>query len=142
MNEVFILTYSPFRKWAIYRKTIDSLYSTKLEQVCTWICSTKFFLKLFLHVSKSQYFFPIWILIFLIYYVWVISRNKLKKHSITKNCSDLSLFEWIVPVISNFLLILSLQPLISKVFLITRTIFSHNRSEFGYVTKYHYIKVG
>ena len=38
-------------------------------------------------------FLPIWIIIVLIYYIWEISRNKLKKHSVTKNCSDLSLFE-------------------------------------------------
>ena len=47
-------------------------------------------------------FFPIWIFIVLIYQVWETSRNKLKKHSVSKNCSDLSLFE---------------QPWISKVFL-------------------------
>ena len=35
----------------------------------------------------------IWTLIVLIYQVWETSRNKLKKHSVTKNCSDLSLFE-------------------------------------------------
>ena len=35
-----------------------------------------------------------------------ISGNKLKKHSVTKNCSDLSLFEQIVPVISKILKIL------------------------------------
>ena len=34
-------------------------------------------------------------------------RNKLKKHSVTKNCSDLSLFEQIVQVVSKFLQILS-----------------------------------
>ena len=127
MNEVFILTYSPFRKWAIYRKTIDSLYSTKLEQVCTWICSTKFFLKLFLHVSKSQYFFPIWILIVLIYYIWETSRNKLKKHSVTKNCADLFLFKHIVQVINCKFSAHSLE--FQKLFSITRTIFSYSRSE-------------
>ena len=35
--------------------------------------------------------------------VWQTSRNKLKKHSLTKNCSDLSLFEKVVLVISKFL---------------------------------------
>ena len=29
-------------------------------------------------------------------------QEKLEKHSVTKNCSNLSLFEQIVPVISNF----------------------------------------
>ena len=43
-------------------------------------------------------------------------RNKLNKHSVTRNCSDLSLFE-IIQVISKILQILSLQPRISKVFL-------------------------
>ena len=45
--------------------------------------------------------------------IWETFRIKLKKHSVTKNCSDLSLFEWIVLVISKF-------------FLITRTFFSPN----------------
>ena len=75
-----------------------------------------FFLKLFLHVSKSQYFFPIWILIVLIYYIWETSRNKSKKHSVTKNCSDLLLFKQIVLVISIFLKILGLHPRISNFF--------------------------
>ena len=35
-------------------------------------------------VSKSQYFFPIWILVFPMYLIWKTSRNKLKKHSISK----------------------------------------------------------
>ena len=47
-------------------------------------------------------FFRIWIIIVLIYEIWDTSRNKLKKHSVTKNCSDISLFEWIVLVISSF----------------------------------------
>ena len=37
--------------------------------------------KIFLHVSKFQYFFPIWILIVLIYEVWETFRNKLTEHS-------------------------------------------------------------
>ena len=44
-------------------------------------------------------------------------KNKLKKQSVAKNCSGLSLFEWIVLVISKILKILGLQPQISKVFL-------------------------
>ena len=62
---------------------------------------------------KSQYFFPIWILNFLIHMIWLIwetSRNKLKRPPVTKNCSDLSLFEQIVLVISKILQILGLQP--------------------------------
>ena len=50
-------------------------------------------------------------------------QEKIEKHSVTKNCSDLSLFEQIVLVISKLLQILGLQPRISKVFSITRTIF-------------------
>ena len=42
---------------------------------------------------NSYIFFPIWILIVLIYQIWETSRNKSKMHSVTKNCSDLSLFE-------------------------------------------------
>ena len=48
---------------------------------------------------------------------WEISRNKLKKHSVTKNCSDLSLFEQIVLVISKCLQILGLHSRISRFFL-------------------------
>ena len=48
---------------------------------------------LFQHISKSQQFFLIWIIIDLIYLIWETSLNKLKKHFATKNCSDLSLFE-------------------------------------------------
>ena len=43
--------------------------------------------------------------------------EKVKKHSVTKNCSDLSQFENFVLVISKILQILALQPQISKVFL-------------------------
>merc|ERR1711997_1210896 len=50
-------------------------------------------------------------------------QEQVKKHSVTKNCSDLSLFEQIVLVISKFLQILGLQPRISKFFSITRTFF-------------------
>ena len=46
-----------------------------------------------------------------------LQEKKLKKHSVTKTCSDFSLFEQIVLVISKFLQILSLQPRIPKVFL-------------------------
>ena len=60
--------------------------------------------------------FLIWSLIVLIYYIWETSRNKLKKHSVTENCSDLSQFEDIVLVISKFLQILGIQPRISKDF--------------------------
>ena len=38
---------------------------------------------LFLHVSKSKYSFPKWILIVLTYQIWETSRTKFKKHSIT-----------------------------------------------------------
>ena len=38
-------------------------------------------------------FFPIWIIIVLFFDIWETSRNKLKKHFVTKNCSDLSLFK-------------------------------------------------
>ena len=64
---------------------------------------------------NCNHFFTIWI--DLMYQIWKTSRNKLKKHSVTKNWSDLSLFEQIVLVISKFLQILGLQPRISKVFL-------------------------
>ena len=49
--------------------------------------------QLFLHVSKSQYFFPIRILICSNLLDIGNLQEQLKKHSVTKNCSDLSLFE-------------------------------------------------
>ena len=66
------------------------------------------------------------------------SRNKLKKHSVTKNCSDLSLFEQIVLVISKILQILSLQPRISKVFLDHESNFFSQQVRTILVTKYHF----
>ena len=57
------------------------------------------------------WFFPIWIIIVLIHYIRETFRNKVKKHSVTRNCSDLSLFEQIVLVISKCL---QIQPWISK----------------------------
>ena len=125
-------------------KTLSALYDVVYSQLTNWwyvqilyfkCFSSKIFMphvrcffpkakgtiqvlyKLFITfpVSKSQCFFPIWILIFLIYYTWETSRNKLKKHSVTKNCSDLSLFKQIVLMISKFLQIFGLQPLISKI---------------------------
>ena len=44
-------------------------------------------------------------------------QEQVRKHSVAKNCSDFSLFEKIVLVISKILQILGLQPRISKVFL-------------------------
>ena len=40
-------------------------------------------------------------------------QEQVKKHSVTKNCSDLSLFEQIVLVISKFLQIIGLQIFLS-----------------------------
>ena len=77
----------------------------------TFSLDHKKFFKSFLHVSR---FFPIWILVVLRYYNWETPRKKLKKHSVTKNCSDLSLFEQIILVILKLLQILGLQPQISK----------------------------
>ena len=68
---------------------------------------------MFLHPND---FFPIWIIIVLFFEISETSRNKLKEHAVTKNYSDLSLFEQIVLVISKCLQILGLQPRISKVF--------------------------
>ena len=47
-----------------------------------------------MHVSKSH-FSPIWIWIVLIYKIWETFRNKLEKHSVDKNCFELSLSIWI-----------------------------------------------
>ena len=69
-------------------------------------------------------FFPIWILIVLIYQIWETSRNK---QSVAKNCSDLSLHVWIdcSGDLKHFAFSLEFQ----KFFSITRTFFSHSRSE-------------
>ena len=37
-----------------------------------------------LYVSKSQLFFPIWIIIVLVYRIWETCRNKLKNHPVSK----------------------------------------------------------
>ena len=73
---------------------------------------------LFLDVSKSQQFFPIWILIVHIYHIWETSRKSilLLKIVLTFHCL-------------NKLQILGLQPGISKVFLDFKNNFSHSRSE-------------
>ena len=55
-------------------------------------------------------------------------KEQVKKDSVTRNCSELSLFEWIVLVISKILQILGLQHRIF--FSITRTIL---------VRKYHFL---
>jgi hypothetical protein len=61
-----------------------------------------------MHVSKSQSFFPIWIIFVIMYYIWETSRNKLRKHSFQKKF-------WPFTVQMN-LQILILQPRISIVF--------------------------
>ena len=53
-----------------------------------------FFLNFSCMFLNPNIFFPIWILIVLMYQIWETSRNKLRKHSVPKNCSDLSLFEF------------------------------------------------
>ena len=109
-----------FRVLGIYNFVLDLierksfLSGRYLSFLC--ICGSFIFL-LFLHISQSQYFFIIWILFFLIHEIWKTSRNKFRKHSVFKSCSELSLFEQIVPVISKCLQILSLHLWISKVFL-------------------------
>ena len=74
-------------------------------------------------LDPNDFFQLIWIIIILIYITWEISRNKLKKHYFTKTCSDLSLFEQIVLVISKKFQILGLLHQISKVFLDHENIF-------------------
>ena len=63
-----------------------------------------------------------WIPIFFsdLNYNWLDMRNlqeHVKKHSVTKSCSDLALFEYIFLSISKILQILGFQPRISKYFL-------------------------
>ena len=98
------------------------IFYLDVAQVCTafwWMgCWKKHFMLiflflLFLHVSKSQQFFPIWIPIVLIYQIWEISRTKLKKSfcyqelfwpfTVWINCSsDLKYFANSRPSASNF----------------------------------------
>ena len=63
-------------------------------------------------------------------------RNKLKKHSVTKNCSDLSQI-LLKLKISKILQILGLQPRISKVFLNQKSIFFSQQIRTILVTKYY-----
>ena len=76
--------------------TADSVMDTKkklefgVQQIIFKVRAFSNFSCMFLN---PNIFFPIWILIVLIYYIWETPRNKLKKHSVTKNCPDLSLFE-------------------------------------------------
>ena len=58
-------------------------------------------------------FFPIWILIVLLYQIWEISRNKLKS-ILHKSCTDLSLWEKLFYIGNSDV---CLQPPISLVFL-------------------------
>ena len=58
---------------------------------------------------NPNYFFPVWIII-------VLRFEKPPVNSVTRNCSDLWLFEQIIQVISKNLQILGRQPQISKVF--------------------------
>ena len=74
-------------------------FSTKFSMIRLMTCfhNSKiyhFFHKIFFSNFSCMFinlniFFLIWIWIFLIYETWETSRNKLKKHSIIKNCSDL-----------------------------------------------------
>ena len=75
------------------------------------------------------FFFQIWILIVVVYEIWEDSRKKLEKHPVTKNCSYVSLFEWIVLVISKCCKFSAFRLKYLKFFSITKTIFSHSRSE-------------
>ena len=65
--------------------------------------------------------------------IWEISRNKLKKHSVTKTCSEPSLFEYLDCSSNLILQILGLHARISKVFLDHQNIFflTVGQSNFG-----------
>ena len=85
----------------------------KVERVNQIIVSSlihrqKYFLT-FPACSWIPMFFSIWILTALIYHIWETSRNKLKTHSVIKNCpvwmnccSDLRIFANSWPSASNF----------------------------------------
>ena len=78
---------------------------------------------------NPNYFFPIWILIVLMYWIWETSRNKSKKYSVEKIVLTFhrlnKLFWWSQRFCKFSAFSLEFQ----KFFLITRTIFSHSRSE-------------
>ena len=78
--------------------------------------SINWFFQLFLYISKSQLFFPIWILIVLICQIWETSRIKLKKHSVSKNVWPSTVWVNCSIVISKKSEILTLQPRISNIF--------------------------
>ena len=83
--------------------TWKAVLSTGIDFTCCH-CKKKI---LFLHVSKPQLFFQIWILIILTCYIWQASWNKLKRHSVLRKRSDLFVQYW------NKLQNLSLQPQVS-----------------------------
>ena len=63
--------------------------------------------------------------------MWETSRDKLKKHSVTKKCSDLSLFEQIVLVIEN--IFWNFQPSASnfKIFSRSQFVLTVGQNNFG-----------
>ena len=67
-----------------FSNTFFQSFSTKKWRFCH-VNDPEFIFSI-LYVSKSQYFFPIWIIIVLIHYIWETYRKKLKKHSVTKIC--------------------------------------------------------
>ena len=83
---------------------------------------------LFLHVSRSQLFSPIWILIVQMHWIWETSRNKLKNNYVSKIIRTFhglnKLFHWS----QNFCKLLAFSFKFQKIFSITR-FFSHRRSE-------------
>ena len=44
-------------------------------------------------LNTISFFFLVQIMIALFFWIWETSKNKLKKHSVTKNCFDLSMFQ-------------------------------------------------
>ena len=85
------------------------------------------------YVSKSQYFF------------FNLNSNfsnlldlRNFQHFVAKNCSDLSLFEQTVLMISKFLQIFGLKPRISKVFLDHQNNFFSQQVSKILLTKYHF----
>ena len=96
-----------------------------------------FFLNFSCMFLNPNIFFPIWILIVLMYQIWETSRNKLRKHSVPKNCSDLSLFEFeLFQRSQKFWKFSAFSLEFQKFFSITRTIcLNSERSEQFLVTE-------
>ena len=71
------------REFANILRSLEQFIQTVKGLNNFWVTECFFFFNFFQKTNENK----------LTYKVWETSRNKLEKHSVTKNCSDLSLFE-------------------------------------------------